>query len=148
MLIRDDIAKLFAMRDDRFAVMVVKHPQFTDEDHTFMGNTIKTYPMFNWSSVMLFNNAKCKKLTPELVNTAKRLDLHQFKWLESPELIGELPSGWNHLVGYYEPRPGVSLVHWTKGAPFQGDEFAKTEYTEEWFNMELHVKERLPVPKT
>lgn len=131
----------------RFAVMVVKHPNFREANHTFMDKTITMYPMFNWSSVMLFNNAQCKMLTPEIVNTANRLDLHQFKWLESPELIGEIPSKWNHLVGYYEPRPDVSLVHWTMGAPFQGEEFAKTEYADEWFAMEQILIEHNSAPQ-
>ena len=67
---------------------------------------------------MLFNNAKCTMLTPEYVNTASGLDLHQFKWLQGDELIGGLPHRWNHLVGYDAPEVDVSLAHFTIGGPY------------------------------
>jgi hypothetical protein len=137
MMLRKDISKLWALRDDRFAVMVVKHPAelFEGKEHSFSGKSIKSYPMFNWSSVMLFNNEKCQGLTKEYVNTAAYYDLHQFKWLKDEALIGELPSTWNHLVGYYKPNPKASLVHWTLGAPYQGGEFAKAEHAEKWYEL-------------
>ena len=53
---------------------------------------------------MLFNNARCRALTPDYVNTASGLELHQFKWLANDELIGTLPNRWNHLVAYDPPR--------------------------------------------
>ena len=40
---------------------------------------------------MLMNCNKCNELTPDYVNSATGLQLHQFKWLESDELIGDLP---------------------------------------------------------
>ena len=43
---------------------------------------------------MLFNNAKCKILTPKLVSKAHGLYLHQFKWTKD-KLIGSLPKNWN-----------------------------------------------------
>ena len=134
MMLREDIAKLWALRDDLYAVMVVKHPEFTGM-HSFGGKEIKTYPMLNWSSMMLINTKKCKVLTPEYVNTTNYYDLHQIKWLESPHQIGELPNHWNHLVGYYPHQPHAALVHWTLGAPYQGGEFAKAEHAAEWFNL-------------
>ena len=130
MMLRDDIAKLWALRDDRFAVMVVKHPTY-DRTHSFANRKLQAYPMFNWSSVMLFNNVKCKKLTPQYVNTADYYDLHQFKWLDEG-LIGALDPTWNHLVGYYQPNPDAKLIHWTFGAPYQGEEYANTEHAHEW----------------
>lgn len=57
---------------------------------------------------MLFNNARCRALTPDYVNTATGLDLHQFKWLANDELIGALPDRWNYLVGYHAPRSCTS----------------------------------------
>lgn len=131
MILREDIAKLWALRDDKYAVMVVKHPEFTGK-HSFRGKAIPTYPRFNWSSVMLFNNVKCKALTPEYVNTADYYNLHQFKWLRDNE-IGELPNTWNHLVGYYQPRKDAAIVHFTLGVPYQGGEFANAEHAAEWF---------------
>jgi hypothetical protein len=81
---------------------------------------------------MLMNCAACKALTPEYVNTATGLELHQFKWLENDALIGALPSRWNHLVGYDAPRKDAALVHFTIGGPYF-DEYRDCEYSAEWF---------------
>src|SRR5216684_7212308 len=117
MLVLDDIAKLWALRDERYAVQVVKHVHVPKEETKFLGEKQTKYEKKNWSSVMLMNCAKCKALTPEFVNRASGLELHQFKWLESDNLIGSLPAKWNHLVGYDAPRADASLVHFTIGGP-------------------------------
>ncbi|WP_428421257.1 glycosyltransferase [Methylibium sp.] len=132
MLMRDDIAKLWALRDDRYAVMCVKHDHRPAETTKFLDQPQTAYGKKNWSSVMLFNNAKCKALTPEFVNTATGLELHQFKWLANDDLIGELPHGWNHLVGYDAPDPTASNAHFTIGGPYF-NEYASCEYAGEWF---------------
>lgn len=132
MLVLDDIAKLWALRDDRYAVMCVKHDHVPRESIKFLNAPQTPYAKKNWSSVMLFNNAKCRALTPEYVDTASGLELHQFKWLEYENLIGEIPHRWNHLVGYDEPNPDVSLVHYTLGGPYF-NEFTDCEYSKEWF---------------
>lgn len=134
MLVRDDIAKLWALRDDRYAVMCVKHQHVPKETTKFLDQPQSTYGKKNWSSVMLFNNAQCRALTPEYVNTASGLQLHQFKWLEDDGLIGELPHGWNHLVGYDAPDAAASNVHYTIGGPYF-DEFAACEHSAEWFEV-------------
>jgi hypothetical protein len=131
MLVLDDIANLWRLRDEGRAVMVVKHEHQPRETVKFLDQPQTAYPKKNWSSVMLFNNAKCRALTPEYVNTASGLELHQFKWLPDESQIGELPRAWNHLVGYYNPTPGVSLVHYTLGGPYF-DEYRDCEYAEEW----------------
>ena len=132
MLVLDDIANLWRLRDERYAVMCVKHEHVPKEEVKFLGAAQTKYQKKNWSSVMLFNNARCKALTPEYVNTASGLDLHQFKWLEGDDLIGELPHCWNHLVGYDDPRPGQSLVHYTIGGPYF-EKWQDCEYSAEWF---------------
>ena len=132
MLMLDDIAKLYALRDERYAVMVVKHEHTPREIVKFLDQPQSKYEKKNWSSVMLFNNARCRALSSEYVNTATGLDLHQFKWLESDELIGALPQDWNHLVGYNPRRPGAALVHYTLGGPYF-DEYRNCEYSAEWF---------------
>jgi hypothetical protein len=43
---------------------------------------------------VVFNNWKCKKLSPKYINKAGGLELHQFKWLESDDDIGALPVEW------------------------------------------------------
>ncbi|MDH5691577.1 MAG: glycosyltransferase [Gammaproteobacteria bacterium] len=133
MLVLDDISKLFAMRDEKYAVMVVKHKHEPQESEKFLGQPQSKYEKKNWSSVMLFNNSKCKALSPEYVNTASGLELHQFKWLQDDSLIGGLPNTWNHLVGYDQPKNVVSLIHYTIGGPYF-KEYTSCEYAEEWFS--------------
>ena len=131
MLVLDDIAKPYALRDERYAVMVVKHDHIPKEHKKFLDQPQTPYRKKNWSSVMLFNNAACRALTPEDVNTASGLELHQFKWLGNDDLIGELPGRWNHLVGYNPPRNDASLVHYTLGGPYF-NEYRNCEYADEW----------------
>jgi len=131
MLMLDDIATLWSLRDERYAVMVVKHRHVPRETVKFLGEPQSKYEKKNWSSVMLFNNALCRTLTPDYVNTATGLELHQFKWLESEDLIGSLPDRWNHLVGYNPPRADAALVHYTLGGPYF-EEFGTCEYADAW----------------
>jgi hypothetical protein len=132
MLVRDDIANLWKLRDERYAVQVVKHQHVPKEETKFLGAVQTKYEKKNWSSVMLLNCAKCTALTPDYVNSASGLELHQFKWLANDQLIGELPDRWNHLVGFDPPRADASLVHFTIGGPYF-DEYKDCEYSREWF---------------
>ena len=134
MVVQDDIAKLWAMRDDKCAVMCVKHDHQPSEDTKFLGAVQTKYQKKNWSSVMLFNNAKCMALTPDYVNKATGLELHQFKWLNSDQQIGEIPQAWNHLVGYNAPNPNASLIHFTEGGPYF-EEYADCEHAALWNDM-------------
>ena len=118
MLMLGNIAELWAMRDSGYAVQVIKHDHRPAERKKFLGSEQVAYEKKNWSSVMIFNNSRCRRLTPEYVNSASGLELHQFKWLENDALIGELPGRWNHLVGYDPPDQDASLVHFTIGGPY------------------------------
>lgn len=109
MLCLDDIAKLFAHRSDYFDVMVVKNEK----------------RKFEWSSMMLFDNSQCTKLTPEYIEAGRPLSMD---WARN---IGNLPSRWNHLVGYDEPRTDAGIVHFTQGVP-AWPETAGCEYASEW----------------
>lgn len=131
MLMLDDVARLYALRDERYAAMVVKHDHVPKEERKFLDQPQTAYQKKNWSSVILFNNAQCRALTPDYVNRASGLELHQFKWLGNDDLIGELPSCWNHLVGYSKPRRDASLVHYTLGGPYF-EETRNCEYGDEW----------------
>ena len=131
MLMREDVAQLYALRDERYAVMVVKHDHVPKEATKFLDQPQTPYQKKNWSSVMLFNNARCRALTPEYVNTASGLELHQFKWLGDDGLIGEIPARWNHLVGYNTHSSDAALVHFTLGGPYF-NEFRDCEYAPEW----------------
>lgn len=138
MLVLDDIANLWDMRDDRYAVMVIQHDHRPEEGVKFLDRPQTKYEKKNWSSVMLFNNAQCRALTPEYVNTASGLELHQFKWLESDARIGALPPRWNHLVGYDLPDPEACLVHYTSGGPYF-NEFQDVEHAEAWRRERAHM---------
>jgi len=131
MLVLRDIAELWRLRDERYSVMVVKHDHVPRESVKFLGEPQSKYGKKNWSSVMLFNNARCRALTPDYVNRASGLELHQFKWLESDDLIGALPDAWNHLVGYNAPRSDAALVHFTLGGPYFAG-YADCEYAQAW----------------
>lgn len=136
-LVLDDPAKLWAWRDDRYSVRVVKHNYVPKEEIKFLGHQQLKYEKKNWSSVVLFNNSKCKALTLDYVNHASGLDLHQFKWLGNDELIGDLPSQWNHLVGYDNQE--ASLAHFTTGGPWF-NEYALVEHSSDWVKEKLSME--------
>lgn len=140
MLCRADIAELFAEVDPDAAVSVVQHYYKPTEGPKFLEQVQTSYARKNWSSVMVFNNARCKKLTPYYVNTVTGLDLHQFRWLEDGE-TGKLDPAWNHLVTEYAPNPDAKIVHFTRGTPcfkkFERCEFAN-EWREEQYKMMHH----------
>jgi len=135
MLVLDDIVKLWGLRDENYAVQVVKHDHIPKEDTKFLGSAQTRYEKKNWSSVMLLNCAKCKMLTPDYVNTASGLDLHRFHWLDGDHLIGDIPHSWNHLVAYDPSKPTteISNLHFTSGGPYF-NEYHNTEYADEWVN--------------
>ncbi|HCX15103.1 MAG TPA: glycosyltransferase [Rhodospirillaceae bacterium] len=134
MLMLDDLANLWKLRDETYAVQVVKHEHNPGETKKFLNKPQSRYEKKNWSSVILFNNAKCTALTPAYVNTATGLELHQFKWLNDDSLIGELPHRWNHLVDYDPtvPPDQVSLIHFTEGGPYF-DDYKECSYADLWF---------------
>lgn len=144
MLVRADMAELWELRDERFALQVVKHDHRPDNDVKFLNQPQTKYEKKNWSSVMLMNCAKCKALTPDYVNRASGLELHQFKWLDDDSLIGEIPHEWNHLVGYDAYNPGAKNVHFTEGGPYFV-EYDGCDYSSDWHQMKekmLFVQQR------
>jgi lipopolysaccharide biosynthesis glycosyltransferase len=131
-IVRTDVAKLWDLRDDQYAVMCVQHDHHPTSPVKFLGEKQTSYTRKNWSSVMLMNCAKCTALTPEYVNTASGLELHQFKWLESDDLIGELPRDWNFLVEYYKHDESAKLLHFTEGGPYY-EATRHVDFADEWF---------------
>ena len=134
MLLRTDIAALFALRDERYAVMCVQHVHVPRETTKFLGSAQTKYEKKNWSSVMLFNNARCTALTPDYVSRASGLELHQFKWLGDDTQIGALPKRWNHLVDVDPYDADAANVHFTIGGPYFA-EYSDCDYAAEWFAM-------------
>lgn len=134
----DDIAKVWDAADDRYSIQCVKHDHRPRETTKFLGQVQTSYPMKNWTSFMLMNCGDCYKLTPDFVNTASGLELHRFTWLPSPDLIGELPAGWNHLVGYDEIRGDERHVHFTEGGPWF-DAYRDVPFADAWRTEYKHM---------
>ena len=140
MLCRADIAELAARisSEKEQAVLVCKHDYVPKTERKFLGQVQTRYARKNWSSLMLFNNERCRALTPDYVNSASGLDLHRFAWTEE-RLIGELPLEWNWLVGEYAYNPAAKIVHYTLGGPYFG-EYRDCDYAGEWFEERRQMK--------
>ena len=134
MMFRGDIAELWSKRNMIYSVMCCKHDYEPKQGVKFRGAKNEKFEKKNWSSMMIFNNSLCSKLTPNFVNTATGLELHQFKWLNNEDAIGSLPLEWNWLVGEYDFNPDAKNVHWTLGGPYFKD-YADSDYANEWFKL-------------
>lgn len=132
MLCQADIGELFlyGLAYPDKAVQVVQHEYMPKATKKFLNQPQTPYARKNWSSVILFNNALCRNLTPDYVNTATGLNLHQFAWVDDAH-IGALPMEWNHLVGEYEPNVKAKLLHYTNGTPCFAA-YAQCEHAERW----------------
>lgn len=109
MLVLGDIAELFSIEfDEPVAVVKGEH-------------------RFEWPSLMVFNNEQCEVLTPDYINDENNHP-QSFDWASD---VGELPSEWNHCVGYDEPRNDAKLVHFTMGIP-KYPECRGSEYADAW----------------
>ena len=132
MIVRDDIVKLWNLREMDKDVMVVKHDYKTRMPVKYLGAKNEDYPRKNWSSVILWNcaNHPNRKLTPEFVQKATGAQLHRFTWIEDHR-IGELPREWNWLPDEYGANLDAKLLHYTLGTPCF-HEFATTPQGDEW----------------
>lgn len=132
MIVRDDIAKLWQLRDFAKDVQVVKHDYKTKMAEKYLGSKNEDYPCKNWSSVILWNcnSFPNRKLTPEYVMKATGAELHRFTWC-SEDRIGQLPAEWNWLPDEYGVNDNAKLLHYTLGTP-SFHEFAITPMADEW----------------
>ncbi len=132
MLVRDDIVKLWSLRDESKAVMVVKHDYKTKANNKYLGSKNQDYPRKNWSSVVLWNcgHLDNRVMTPEFIENATGAQLHRFTWL-ADEQIGELPKVWNWLPDELGENPDAKLLHWTLGTP-SFHEYADAPMAGEW----------------
>lgn len=132
MLVRDDIAKLWSLRDDSKAVMCVHHNYKTKAQIKYLGARNQDYPRKNWSSVVLWNcgHPANRVVTPEFIENATGAQLHRFTWLDDG-LIGELPIEWNWLPDEFGPNTDAKLLHYTLGTPCF-HEYADTPMAAEW----------------
>jgi hypothetical protein len=111
----DDISKIFDLANDKYSVMTCKHNYKPSLNYKKLNAIQNSYNYKNWSSLMLFNCGSCQSLTPEYINRADGLELHQFKWLSSLDLIGEIPMNWNYLVDEENQTLPAKGVHYTNG---------------------------------
>jgi hypothetical protein len=114
-------------------VSVVKHKLDFIHGTKMNGVVNKSYPRKNWSSLMLFDNERCKNLTQDYLDKATPADLHQFAWAKDNE-IGRIPLKYNHLVGYYKKHKYIKAIHYTQGGPWF-DEYKNSELSEEWWRV-------------
>lgn len=140
MICRDDIAKLWALRDDSRALLCVKHNYKTKQSVKYLGNTNIDYPRKNWSSVILWNcgHPAHRILTPKFVKAQTGAFLHRFKWLDDSQ-IGEIPKEWNWLATEYPDHPEARLIHYTLGTPCFKD-YQNAEMAEDWHEYFQRVK--------
>ena len=132
MLALADLAELFEVADDRFAVMCVKHDYKSPRSEKMDGRAQTAYPRKNWSSLCLWNcdHPANALLTVERVNSLPGRDLHRFCWLDD-DLIGDLDPAWNYLVGHSSPAIKPKIVHFTEGWPgLKG--YENVPYADEW----------------
>lgn len=132
MIVRDDIVKLWELRNSFKDVMVVKHDYKTRMTEKYLGAPNENYPRKNWSSVILWNCSSYpnRKLTPDYIQQATGAELHRFTWLDD-ERIGELPIEWNWLPDEFGTNDNANLLHYTLGSPCF-HEFATTPQGDEW----------------
>jgi len=127
-----DVDELFELRDERFAVQVVKHDMGDTGPQKMGGQQQTTYSRKNWSSVVLWNcsHPAHLRLSLAMLNQYPGDLLHQFCWLRDSE-IGTLPANWNWLVNV-QPKPGVvKVAHFTLGGPWIKD-WKQAEHDEIW----------------
>jgi len=112
MLLTADVAALAV--EDEYNVALVRHPSAAYED----------------TSMMVFNNKRCRTLTPEYIEN----DAPQT--LEWAGPIYELHPTANFLVGYDEPFGESSrlphVIHYTQGIP-EYKECRDCDYADLWF---------------
>jgi len=135
MVFTDDVQKLFDLKDENKAVMVVKHDYTYSKDiETIKMDGCKQERYFrkNWSSLILWNcnHPANKALTLEHVNFMSGSWLHAFSWLKEEE-IGSLPQEWNWLEGHSDKNISPKNIHYTRGGPWFKD-YKKVDYAKEW----------------
>lgn len=131
----EDVNNLFALADDKYAVMCVQH-DYTPKPGIKMDGQVQTvYPRKNWSSVVLWNcgHPSNEKVTVDSVNNPNfdGAYFHRFSWLKDEE-IGSLPVDWNWLVGWYDENDGTPrALHYTEGGPWFKN-YRHCEFHSEW----------------
>lgn len=136
-----DVSKLFALADEKYAVMCVQHDYRPSETVKMDGVVQTVYPRKNWSSMILWNcgHPANRAVTADAANRQTGAFLHRFQWLDDA-LIGSVPETWNWLEGWCrKPAEGVpNAIHYTRGGPWF-DNWKNVDYADLW----LEEAERL-----
>lgn len=129
---RADVAKLFALYDERFALQCVQHTHEPEPGVKMDGQNQGRYHRKNWSSLVLWNCGHPANLllTPHRVNRERGQWLHAFDWLHRDQ-IGSLPSHWNWLEGESAVSPDIKAVHFTRGGPWHKG-YEDVTFADEW----------------
>jgi lipopolysaccharide biosynthesis glycosyltransferase len=135
-LVKTDLSKLVSNLLATNNIVDVCQHNYTPKTTSKATGTQSNYPKKNWSSFMVFNNRRCKILTPEYVNTATPAQLHRMEWSEE---TGELPLDFNWLVGEYEHNDNARVLHYTLGTPCF-DEYKNCDHSEEWHKVHNLLK--------
>lgn len=132
MIFQSPIEKLFDLKNDKYAVMCVKHNHKVKEGEKMDGREQLNYHRKNWSSFILFNcnHPSNKVLTPDYVNARAGKDLHAFCWLEDHE-IGALPTTYNWISGVSPVEFAPDVIHYTEGGPWF-DNCRDVQFAEKW----------------
>lgn len=109
-VVTGDIGELFDQADGLSAVQVMQDQA-----------------KFEWASVMLFNNEKCRTLTPEWIDDAENKPNAL-----SFGAVGSFSRDWNHCVNKEEPRD-AKLHHYTEGVP-AWEEVQGNPADQHWFD--------------
>lgn len=140
MLMLGDVAELDALFDPRYAVQVVKHPEYVSEhERKYVGTEMEcaqtNYTRKNWASVAIFHCAHpaWKAATPQWIASKSAIDHLQFDTLRDDE-IGALPPEWNVLIDEGQEREGAKLLHYTNGIP-SFPHYKNARCSKEWFTV-------------
>jgi len=132
-LFTKDVAELFAMKDEQYALMCVKHDYVPKNAVKMDGQKQVSYPRKNWSSCILWNcgHLSNRILTPYIASTQTGAYLHRFQFL-SDYMIGDLPLEWNWLEGEYDkPEVPPAAIHFTNGGPWF-ENWQDVDYADLW----------------
>lgn len=133
MVVNTDVTELWDLRDEHYAIQVVKHDYKTKYPKKYLGNKNEDYPRKNWSSVILWNceHPAHQQLTPKNIEGLTGKFLHRFEWLNENE-IGSLPLYWNWLAMEYPTNQYAKLMHYTIGTPCFKD-YKDCDLSEYWW---------------
>jgi lipopolysaccharide biosynthesis glycosyltransferase len=145
MICREDIAKLWAQRDESKAVLCAKHDYKTKASGKYLGNKNQDYPRKNWSSVVLWNcgHPANQVMTPEFIMSKTGAFLHRFQWLDD-SLVGEFSKEWNWLASEYDDNYNAKLLHYTLGTPCFKD-YWESPMSDEWHSTYARTQQGMKV---